>query len=177
MANGYAYVTSSTDGLLIYDVSQPTAPQQVAGFDTPGTPNDVAVSGNYAYVADQSAGVRILDISNPAHPVEVGFYDTNYSAHRLAVSGGYIYVADANGGFLILRFSGAVSPDQQLANRYAPLIRMHLDDRMVPMSVELALDHAECIKRQPGRTADCESTGDVTLQLLSSSAWKNEPNA
>ncbi len=176
VSNNYAYVTSTREGLLAFDVSDPANPVHVATHDTPGVANGVAVSGNYAYVADMEAGVRVLDISNPANPTEVGFYDTPGSANRLTVSGDYIFVADSLGGLLILRFTGAELPDQQLANRYAPIVRMHVEDKMIPMGVDMALDYATCLKRQPDRTADCE-TSNVTLSLLASDIWRNDTNA
>uniref|UniRef100_A0A7V6CMS6 LVIVD repeat protein n=1 Tax=candidate division WOR-3 bacterium TaxID=2052148 RepID=A0A7V6CMS6_UNCW3 len=86
--------------------------RQIGYYDTPGSAQDVAVSGNYAYVADWEAGLRIIDISNPRSPVEVGYYDTPGAAYGVAVSGNYAYVADAGAGLRIIDISNPRSPNE-----------------------------------------------------------------
>ena len=69
------YIACWSGGLVIVDISDPTAPQQLSQtiFDTSAEQKncetqDVGVSGIYAYVIDQIAGLITLDISNPAAP-------------------------------------------------------------------------------------------------------------
>lgn len=86
-------------------------PLLIGSYDTPGSANDVYVSGDYAYVADWDSGLQIIDISNPASPVPVGSYDTPGSALDVYVLGNYAYVADGwNSGLLIIDVSDPASP-------------------------------------------------------------------
>ena len=82
----YAYCTTGYSGLRIVDISDSTSPWEVGYYDTPGSAERVAVSGNYAYVADYYS-FRVVNISNPASPFEEGFYDTPGSAYGVAASG------------------------------------------------------------------------------------------
>jgi hypothetical protein len=47
-------------GLIVVDISDPTAPVEKAQLDLRGYLNDVAVSGKYAYVSGINGGVRIV---------------------------------------------------------------------------------------------------------------------
>ncbi|MBN1920441.1 MAG: hypothetical protein JW892_04305, partial [Anaerolineae bacterium] len=90
----------------------PAAPVGAGFYDTPGSAEDVAVSGGYAYVADQISGLRVVNVSNPAAPVEVGFCDTLRYAYGVAVSGDYAYVAigDGGGGLGVVDVSNPAAP-------------------------------------------------------------------
>jgi uncharacterized secreted protein with C-terminal beta-propeller domain len=76
------------------DISNPTNPQRVGGYDTSGLAVGVALSGKYAYVADNQDGLQVIEISNPANPQQVGNYDTTRFAAGVAIMGNYAYVAD-----------------------------------------------------------------------------------
>jgi hypothetical protein len=56
VSGNYAYVTTGGKSLVqIIDVSNPTAPILAGSYDTPGSADDIQVSGNYVYVADHSS--------------------------------------------------------------------------------------------------------------------------
>jgi len=89
----YAYLADRSAGLLIFDVSDPAAPVQLADLATPVDAFDVAVSGAYAYVADIDAGLLVVDVSNPAAPVQTGavlMIDSDF-IYCVFVSGHYVY--------------------------------------------------------------------------------------
>ena len=73
------------NGLEVIDISTPSAPTRVGGYDTAGNAFGVAVSGAYAYVADDDNGLEVIDISNPGAPTRAGGYDTAGSAWGVAV--------------------------------------------------------------------------------------------
>ena len=67
MSGGYAYVADYSNGLVIVNVSNKSAPTLAGSYDTTGGASicgagavDVAVSGDYAYVADEENGLVIL---------------------------------------------------------------------------------------------------------------------
>ena len=109
----YAYVVGYLigvdSGMLVIDVSDPTAPVTVGFYDTIW-PMRVAVAGTHAYVADHETGLRIVDVSNPAEPVEVGSYDTLGPAAAVAVAGSYAYVADVGYGLRVINISDPQEP-------------------------------------------------------------------
>jgi hypothetical protein len=107
----YAYIPPSAGpgggGLRIVDVSNPTAPAEVAAYALPGAVGDVAAAGQYLYVAT-SEGLRILDVSDPVRPVEVGRHAG--PATSLAVAGTYAYLVHGAGGLRIVDVSDAADP-------------------------------------------------------------------
>lgn len=68
----YVYLANQSDGLRIYEVSDPTNPVNIAHTNNPGPAEDVVVVGNYAYLANAGDGLRIYDVSNPTNPISVG---------------------------------------------------------------------------------------------------------
>ncbi len=100
-------------GLLVVDVSDPSAPKRVGTMLLPEGKGredawfgyDVQVEGGYAYAAAGEKGVRVIDVSNPAAPAEVGAFTEIPLAPHLAVAGRYAYVADKDGNIWILDIS------------------------------------------------------------------------
>jgi len=93
-----AYVANEFAGLQIIDVSDPTQPHWLAGYDTKGVALNVAVAGGIAYVADgSSGGLQIIDVREPARPKWLGEYHTGGNAYDVAVAGSIAYVADGYG--------------------------------------------------------------------------------
>jgi hypothetical protein len=82
LSGNYAYLASGTNGLLIYDISNPALPVNVGhakGSNDAGIYYfAVAVSGNYAFVTStDEPGLNIYDVSNPAAPTNVGSPNSN----------------------------------------------------------------------------------------------------
>lgn len=69
------YVTDGTNGLKIFDVTDPAFVQEIANFDTRSSTRGVFIKNNYAYIANNSDGLIILDINDPMLPVEIGSFD------------------------------------------------------------------------------------------------------
>jgi hypothetical protein len=91
------------DGVAIFDVSTPSAPQEVGTFDTLGLPHGLTVADDYLYVADQSpygstteSGLRILNVSTPSAPIQVGSYPTAQDVNEVAVENGYVYLTESS---------------------------------------------------------------------------------
>lgn len=68
LGDGLVFICSGAPGLMIYDVSDPTAPDLLTTLDTPGSCTDVAVLGDHVFVADGASGLQVVDISNPSNP-------------------------------------------------------------------------------------------------------------
>ena len=70
MAGAFAYVPADAAGLLVFDISNPTAPTLHTVLE--GTfLTGITVAGAFAYVVETRAGVNhftILDLQTPASP-------------------------------------------------------------------------------------------------------------
>lgn len=110
VANGYAYVAEYDHGLRVVDISDPTHPQEVGFYDTPGEAHGVALAGEYAHVADFEQGVRVVNIADPTRPVEVSAYDTPGAAQYVAIAGDYAFVADGAAGLQVVNISDPTRP-------------------------------------------------------------------
>jgi hypothetical protein len=100
LAGTHAYMANYTTGMLVIDVSLPTAPVAVGSL--PGSPpaglvpRDVEVAGQFALFAEQSyasASAPIVDISVPAAPVvrDVLNFFLDYAGTGIALRGPYVY--------------------------------------------------------------------------------------
>ena len=98
-----AYLVVGTKGLLVLDVSDPTAPFELGSNSTNGYAQALAVSGNTVLVANRSEGVTVIDVSDPSRPVMTGTFDTPGSAQSITVHEGLVLIADQRGGLQIAR--------------------------------------------------------------------------
>ncbi len=80
VTGGLAYVSEGTIGMEIINVSNPSTPQSVFTYDTPGYAYDVAVGGNYAFVADGTS-LYIINVTNPFDPVYAGNFSTQNATY------------------------------------------------------------------------------------------------
>jgi len=93
VSGDYAYVADGTNGLVVIDVSDRTAPVEVGSYDTDGTARRVVVQGSYAYVADLGNGAVVIDISEPSFPVEVASMGVAFDIYDVYVFGNTAYFA------------------------------------------------------------------------------------
>jgi hypothetical protein len=113
VTNGLAYVSERSIGMEIINVSNPSNPQNVSNYDTPGYAYDVAVGGNYAFVADGTS-LYIINVTNPFNPVYAGNFSTQ-NATYFGIALNYPYQAfTADYEFGVETFSTTVpgSPNQ-----------------------------------------------------------------
>jgi len=103
-------------GLLILDLSDPTAPVQVGSYAS-GQIRSAHLSGNYVYVAEASYGFKVIDVSDPTAPSLIGRCDTPGTAMDVTASGSYAYVADSSNGLQVIDISDPTAPT--LGARYA----------------------------------------------------------
>jgi hypothetical protein len=126
VSGNYLFISTTNNGLLVFDISNKSAPTQLNSSNallTGGySASDMKVVGNYLYVADQRNGLDIIDISTPASPTHVGNFQTDKSgsnggtaygdATGLDVVGGYAYVAAYQEGLYIIDVSNPAAPTQ-----------------------------------------------------------------
>ncbi len=69
VSDHYAYVAAGKGHILIFDIADPLAIQQVSDLDEYAWAMSLVTSGNRLFVADNNQGLWIADISDPIHPV------------------------------------------------------------------------------------------------------------
>ncbi len=109
VSGSFAYVAAHYQGLHIFNIADPTNPQEIGAFKTPGYANSVAVAAGLAYIADGGYGLRVIDISNPAAPFEVGFNNPGLWLSDVAVTGNTVYTT-SDYGLIIFDVSSPSSP-------------------------------------------------------------------
>ncbi len=101
----HVYVAAWSNGLEIFDVSDPENPLLVGMLDSLGaSAGAVAVSDGYAYLSSYNGGLYLVDVSDPTQPTLVSSYPDASPRNEVFIRGEYIYVA-AEDCFLILRLT------------------------------------------------------------------------
>ncbi len=115
----YSEDRNSTNALCVVDISDPSSPVYIGGYNNGSRAYGVDVQGQYAYLAAYSNGLEIIDISNPTNPVFAGSYirspfDTYDLPHpyswQVDVSGQYAYLMDSGQILEIIDVSNPQTP-------------------------------------------------------------------
>jgi hypothetical protein len=105
----WAFIAAG-NGFYVFNVSDPTNPENILYYPIIDTVNDFVIDGNYLYLACYLAGIRIFNISNPESPVQVGAYHSSGLAFDIAYSNNHIFLADGFVGLRIINVSNPASP-------------------------------------------------------------------
>lgn len=110
VVNQYAYVADFYRGLEIYDVTNPTNPVVVAGYNPGGNPIGIRVLGSFAYLAAYSGGLKIVNIANPAQPVLAGSFSNIGEIWDVDVAGNHAFLANHYNGVNVIVISDPAQP-------------------------------------------------------------------
>eukprot|EP01064_Diplonema_japonicum_P012205 TRINITY_DN19670_c0_g1_i1.p1 TRINITY_DN19670_c0_g1~~TRINITY_DN19670_c0_g1_i1.p1 ORF type:complete len:922 (+),score=258.51 TRINITY_DN19670_c0_g1_i1:67-2766(+) len=102
------FLIESANLFLIYDVSSPTNPQEIATLSLEGFPEDVFVVDGTAYIASD-AGLEIVDVSTLSSPKALGKYSNGTEARKVQVVDKVAYLATQN-GFRMVDVSDPAAP-------------------------------------------------------------------
>jgi hypothetical protein len=111
---GRAYLAAWGYGVLIVDLSDPSAPVGLGRFEFPFA-STIEAHGDRVYVASTTNGgiFKILDVSDPTAPSELGSLTTSQT-YGLTVRGDYAYLVDGadfgDGGLRVVDVSNASAP-------------------------------------------------------------------
>jgi len=67
VSGNYLYLAKGSDGLRIYDVSNPLSPTEVGSAPAPNA-SGFSVSGSYGFLANGTDGLRIYSLGTPSSP-------------------------------------------------------------------------------------------------------------
>lgn len=72
-----AYIGGGWTGLHVFDISDPSSPELIGGFDTPNWIVGMSLSGNTLFLSLGDSGLLALDVSNPSRPLMLDTLETN----------------------------------------------------------------------------------------------------
>jgi hypothetical protein len=98
---GIVYIADS-NGLVILDISDPSAPSEVGFYAAPGQVSNIDIEMPFAYIADHNEGIRVVEISDPTSPLEVGFYQIPGVTQGVTVNNGVAYISNDGVGLLTI---------------------------------------------------------------------------
>jgi serine/threonine protein kinase len=117
----YAFVAAGNAGLVIIDISDPSQPVKVGGYQTSWA-DGLVIDGDTLYLSDWADGLHVLDISNPVNPSQSGFMEIKMSGQQfpgqrnMVAQNGKVLIANINQGLTIV---DATSPSNPvLAGRF-----------------------------------------------------------
>ena len=110
VADSLALIADDSWGLRIIDVSDPTDPQEIGHYNTPGRAFGVCAEDSFAYVADWIYDLRVIDISDPSNPQEISYCPLPGMCQSVLVSNSYAYVTCGSAGLRIVDISDPYAP-------------------------------------------------------------------
>lgn len=127
--DGYAFLGAMESGIVILDVSEPTAIHFVSAYqpdpDWPGIVNyppnarGMALRGDTLFLAYDAGGIRAIDVSNKSAPFEIGHYvnpqqppNTADAYNNLRLVGDRCFVTTDFCGFEVLDVSDPANMQQ-----------------------------------------------------------------
>ena len=131
-SNGDNLFVGGQGGMYIFDIEDPTSPDQIGEYHHVQSCDPVVVEGKYAYVTLRDGNLcgknreinrlEIVDISNPSNPKRVSSNKLG-NPHGLAVDRGTVFVCDGNNGLKVLDASNPRDVDriqtyEDIANTY-----------------------------------------------------------
>ena len=142
----YAYLSTISDKLLVYDISDPTQPKQTDSVKVDARLiNDVSTTadGRILVISREGAsnrknGIAFFDTSDPAHPKPISEYTETVTGgvHSAFVDGHYVYLTDdATGSMRVINFADVMHPKEvarwEVPNQVATTITTSGGDREV----------------------------------------------
>ena len=108
--SGHLYVANGLEGLLVYDVSDPSSPSLVYSYNSPGFAKRLNLYGTTLFLSDGEFGVKVFDVSSPGSPTLVGAISVMGDASGVALNGNILYIAEVSSGFSVYDISDLSSP-------------------------------------------------------------------
>ncbi|MEW6131091.1 MAG: Ig-like domain-containing protein [Acidobacteriota bacterium] len=119
----YAYLSTITNKLLVYDISDPTKPKLTDSIEVDARiTNDISTTADFKIAvmsregaSNRKNGIVFFDTSDPAHPKKISEYTETVSGgvHSAFVDGHYVYLTDdATGSMRVIDFKDVKNPKE-----------------------------------------------------------------
>ncbi|WP_348265176.1 hypothetical protein P8935_11680 [Telmatobacter sp. DSM 110680] len=96
--------------LIVYNISQPQSPKQIASVSLAAAPYQIVISGNLAIIADDTGGLLTYNISNPSTPTLLSKVTLFPEVFGVAIDGNLALLAAREYGLVILDISNPAAP-------------------------------------------------------------------
>ena len=96
-----AYVAAGSDGVFIYDVTDPLTPKELSHLETTGVAGGIFLLDSHLYIGSFNS-VLVADISNLQKPKLIAAARTPGEPSKLLVSKDQVYVLDGSNGITVL---------------------------------------------------------------------------
>lgn len=105
--DNYAFIANDYNGVMIFNISNPTIPYLVSNINMPGRTMSVRVDNTTLYMANDEGLMQIYDISNITTPVklydDISFPGQGYDIKIVSINfNKYALIAAGNAGLLIV---------------------------------------------------------------------------
>ena len=104
------YIAGIGHGFQVLNISNPTKPKWLGGWNNHTCPVGVQVVDGLAYLANRTSGFEVIDVREPTAPAQIGHLCTGGDLQTVQVAGRYAYVADEKRGFDIIDISDPKQP-------------------------------------------------------------------
>lgn len=152
VVNGsFVYAATGSDGMRIFDVSNPSRPSEISHFPLSWGQKAISVyvRGAYAYlgIGQFAGGMQIINIVSPRQPYAIGMLGAPYP-HDIALSGNYAYLPSQIGahgydGMVVADISNPTDP-QRISEFIA-------DDVGDPEGIDIQSNYAYIAEMQSGQ--------------------------
>lgn len=153
-----AYLAVNTAGLIIVDIGNQLAPQQLDDINTPGHARDIALytnsAGKLALVADTEYDLVAYDVTDPGHIRPKGVTYFPGRVRDVEVKGGYVLAADDSGLLQVVDVS--VFPDP-----VEPVVSLEVAGEPVTLFLD-----GDILYVGGGRFLNAVDVGDPTQPVL-----------
>ncbi|MGA9804912.1 MAG: hypothetical protein WBQ46_16830 [Terriglobales bacterium] len=106
------FVGTSDSRLVVVDVSNPAAPNQIGSVSITGLPNRMSVAGTLLFVADGAQGLLIFDVSQPKSPALLSQFSLSAPIWDVAPSGTTVLLAVDSLGLVLVDVSNPAQVKQ-----------------------------------------------------------------
>ncbi|MCJ7796593.1 MAG: S-layer homology domain-containing protein, partial [Thermoleophilia bacterium] len=121
VSGSYLYVIEPQGLIVVADVSDAAAPQQVASLDTGLHLSRVAARGNYLYLAALENGLQVVDITDPLAPALVGGVSGGSQPIGVAAAGDHLYTwSQSPGDLRVFDLTDPAAPTQVVSMQTTP---------------------------------------------------------
>ncbi|MBZ0265347.1 T9SS type A sorting domain-containing protein [bacterium] len=153
----YAYVAYARQGILVYDISDPSDIFVAGRTWEYNNIFGIDVQDGYAYFTNSSNGISVLDISNPVDPAPVGSHDVEGVIYGLAINPPYAFIPAGN-TVSIFDCSEAIGYDDQeevniplATNRYELVSMPRLPLDLFAINLFEDIPHLAIVQNEQGQ--------------------------
>ncbi len=106
----YCFLAINPGGLTVVDLATPREPHIVSSLGLPGTPWDIAITGDVACLATWAGGLQLIDIQDPLKPAILASMPINGQAISVAATEDLAFVGTYRDGLQIVDIGNPVQP-------------------------------------------------------------------